>query len=995
MNNIDSKSNVKEEEIKKRLNDTLIQYFYSFGIETDSLDIFEFKEDKKYLEKNFKKITPLTQYPPFVRNQSNIDPNIIINHCFPQGYSFIESEIKLNDEYFHFNFDNLNSLSEENNTLYFVCVIIYEPLISYLNIKYNNNIPVLNNKENNTFNINNEISKIYIPKVLCFSSFVSFPYEIKLLLNELLKYSRSDDISLPLEKIMETIVFGIPRPLRAYFYVSCHTENKLIPSQSKNIDFIQSEFNQYKINSYPYQSIFKLSTASISTIFRGLLLEIPILFFSKNKEILTDIIESFLCLIYPLEYQYPHVSILPNCCAGLIEIEKCFVFGINEEFTSETYGKRVIPTYFTRNNLNVANRAFLIVDIDKGKSGAFCDGINNYHVVDFNDLGKYEEDSIILDPMLNVSKDLYTGKISDVTEDNLPERQTDKFVNKLEDYKVKIQNQEYDININKKIGDDYFYYYLASLLLSYNSYLFNGEDDIVKICTNILTKKEEDIEIENLFLINQFLHDYKSESNFYSQFFKTRIFKNFIIKKYLSLPLERYKFIHFDEKILEKRNKYFFSRKVKTIFTSSKVFQSKNIYQVKAPTNFTEVEKKYIKDNKNILFRNYYQNIDAKNKIKYSIFPKLIYDDKFFKKKYKPNITFSTDESLYSYIKGYQEIENNLKGDSFKEFTSIYNGDLVNRYIIDISTILYANELVNMLNKVWIIVFCMTFYYCNDIEKQFRFEELMNFLPGIIDIEEDKLLQILVATIKRYGDENMMIKIYEFITKVNYSEYICLCSKYKSDVKNNWGRKIIELANSQLIISYYRDPKSEDKQFSEVKALDYDIKSLKKRTFYISNEYENNINDNEKISFDLFFKCQNCGEEGNIASLVVNLSSKTKKNIMICTKCNKLLRPINHAVYGMKKEEFVIYSPMELLDEAKDIMEENGTNINMDELRSKYNSFFWNCILYFHFNGLSFEMLLKYINEEKPKENKVEKKVETKKKKVFKILEFEHQVNNL
>ena len=67
----------------------------------------------------------------------------------------------------------------------------------------------------------------------------------------------------------------------------------------------------------------------------------------------------------------------------------------------------------------------------------------------------------------------------------------------------------------------------------------------------------------------------------------------------------------------------------------------------------------------------------------------------------------------------------------------------------------------------------------------------------------------------------------------------------------------------------------------------------------------------------------------------------------------------------------------------------------MDDLRTKYKTFFWNCILYFHFNGLSFEMLLKYKNEDKPKEKTVEKKVEKKKRKVFKILEFENQDTNV
>ena len=45
---------------------------------------------------------------------------------------------------------------------------------------------------------------------------------------------------------------------------------------------------------------------------------------------------------------------------------------------------------------------------------------------------------------------------------------------------------------------------------------------------------------------------------------------------------------------------------------------------------------------------------------------------------------------------------------------------------------------------------------------------------------------------------------------------------------------------------------------------------------------------------------------------------------------------------------------------AKEIKKKYGTKIDIDELREKYKDFFWSCILYFKFNSLSFEILLKY-----------------------------------
>ena len=48
---------------------------------------------------------------------------------------------------------------------------------------------------------------------------------------------------------------------------------------------------------------------------------------------------------------------------------------------------------------------------------------------------------------------------------------------------------------------------------------------------------------------------------------------------------------------------------------------------------FTDEELSYMKNNKTKLLNEYYQNIGDDNKLKYMIFPKFIYDDKFFQKK--------------------------------------------------------------------------------------------------------------------------------------------------------------------------------------------------------------------------------------------------------------------------------------------------------------------------------------------------------------------------
>ena len=68
--------NVPTKDIQHHFKDTLIQFFYMLGIEPSNLDISEFKDDKKFLLKDFKEVQLLTKFPSSGRVQSDIDPTV-------------------------------------------------------------------------------------------------------------------------------------------------------------------------------------------------------------------------------------------------------------------------------------------------------------------------------------------------------------------------------------------------------------------------------------------------------------------------------------------------------------------------------------------------------------------------------------------------------------------------------------------------------------------------------------------------------------------------------------------------------------------------------------------------------------------------------------------------------------------------------------------------------------------------------------------------------
>lgn len=209
----------------------------------------------------------------------------------------------------------------------------------------------------------------------------------------------------------------------------------------------------------------------------------------------------------------------------------------------------------------------LIVDIENHKIYKNEKLKNTFHVVNFKDLGVYPEGlNVGQDNIQNESKDIYSYNSFDDYDINLPEKLTNKFIKELttfitpnpkkdkSDIDSIIQSSKFSGDFNKKLGEEFFYTYLANLFQNYYTYIYNDEKNVKRIIANeIMNKTEEDINIENLFNVNQYLHDNKNDSEFYTKFFKTRIFKNFIIRKYLNESKDKYDFLRFDEKILEKK----------------------------------------------------------------------------------------------------------------------------------------------------------------------------------------------------------------------------------------------------------------------------------------------------------------------------------------------------------------------------------------------------------------------------------------------------------
>jgi hypothetical protein len=113
--------------------------------------------------------------------------------------------------------------------------------------------------------------------------------------------------------------------------------------------------------------------------------------------------------------------------------------------------------------------------------------------------------------------------------------------------------------------------------------------------------------------------------------------------------------------------------------------------------------------------------------INYYIFPKLLNDNHFFSFKLHKKITIYNLPSRY--VDEIEKINTEIltDGDFFKIYTN-YNNSTNMNLIIDY--INHINDLENIVYICWLNLFALSFWYCESIEKQFRFFQLMSVIKS-------------------------------------------------------------------------------------------------------------------------------------------------------------------------------------------------------------------------------------------------------------------------
>ncbi len=1022
----------------------LYQQFFVIGI--DQKIMFNINDlDLKNIPEplNIPKI--ISKYPNINLPYLEVPDTIIASHCFPQGIinaivDYEEKDLAKKEkktENFIFSLENMCpeiKISSLNiNKIYYTCLLFYEDIEKYRNCINQKNY----NKSVDSKNIRNK--GLLIPKVICLSSFNIYYEQTKYILNRIKKYvdnfnynkRSTENINIyPIEQIIEGLIYALPALPRglnsiilddqSFSFNSCNTfdEYKQLNinknSEIKNIIFKETSPNDYPRIVTNYSVLmYYFKIEDIFEVIKYIILEEPILFFCENKEDLTNVIISFISLIYPLKYSYPVVTILPEQNFSLISLFNHFIFGINVKYSEDYLIKKMIldGTKFIR-----------IIKLDKRYINLLnSEDKENLQYSVFTSLKADENKPLIqIDEIEGDSfnKDKIDSEEINIKKNtNLPRHYFEKCARKLErDITEKIKeipknkktiniSQEKENIFNNEIRENLLYFFTC-ILLKYQEYCVKFEKKIYEdkdIDGNIIEKEFGErsykldekyytgkLELNDIFDSKEYIESIPSlDRDFYKVFFKTKIFYDFIYKKiFPESNQDKLDVLYFDELINKKISResrmqkinikfleYDYENEIEEIKINSlkrKISPALNNFLQKSDnrakalnyfqfiySNFDDdnsIDEETIKDKKDQLYFYYY------------VFPILLNDGIFFNE---------NKNKFYSEYFTECIVSNKLYKIFEEESSLIIVDDEMNanykQYYYSLNpTSQFHIKNEYMIKTLWLRYFSKTFHNIPISKKKYYFDLMNIFLKKNKNLIDERTLLILFNCLNKYGDRIMNQEYFNNLKNKTYTSYLCLREKTKPE--NNFIKYTF---NKDIL-----NKNSNDNNINLIN-INQNITELKP-SFYKGKKENNNI-----MNFRVNFFCNGKNEELNLyQNSESNLNTDSDENNVcnepfmekiselysdsdeyIQCKCNKCFKDQRLSIsceYNNEDNDkylidFELLSPMALLTQE---WFQNNSELDLSYISEEYLESYLSAIFYFNEQNLPFEFLIPDLKNE-------------------------------
>ena len=991
-------------DIKEKIDkgNNFIDYFLVVGQEpvlyrekwlySEDVDIL----NEKYKEQLKPKI--VSSFPPFEKSTIAFDESILI-HIFPNGYKLIKSKLKPKSKVFSFILDN-NYYNLDYPQKYLTCLICYESISQYKFLQELENKDMDNNAIDKKIINSQPYADIYIPKCILIMSLYPFFGEFEKIITEIYSYSknlvfkqldltefqnmkneRKVSISfrrmstfaevfkeklpeVPLEKIVENLLIELPVPPRGVAKVTYY-----LNEEERTIK--QNKMNELPLLDINLKKIFvEFSVKDVITIYNSIFLESRILFFSKNIEYLNNFIYGLLALLYPFQYQYQIVTILPQINFEIIESPTPFIAGINQSFYDNFFDDHnfiledsILVVDIDNKKINVINEKTKIPEFPakyrKGFEKKLQEIVNKHlkkYKVEKVDNKQQRKTKLLNLTHVELRKDgasLSGGTFSSTAEtmdsnksamlsqvdminhtnsieDDLESinEETNNIGKELDERTEMLNNLNIDYDFNQEISD-LFFNFNANLLSNYNQFL---NRDFYS--TNTMPS------LEMLFKVPEYLKTIpQADKKFYEKFIEeTQIFGDFIYLRMVPKnSKEKIRILKFDEKINENSNNSRYS-KIGGVFTNTKEYEYVNTSAILKPRPLSKHEidfYKVKKHRKRLLTYGVeikYDKDTNKAFFNYPIFPKLT------------NLLFLAEN-----IKEYFAPQN------FNEELDIINDDIISKsHLADVS--IRLDDMKKYIYLCWIQLWALTFWYCQDKEKNYRFQELIKIIEKS-SCYEMEIFNLLFEVLSKYGRDNMVLKLYDVLLK----------KKLNPSFKvHNIVMKIME--GKKMEGNFAENLK---KIIADEEKFTYTKNNFSRRTF--RSKYFPNIL-TENIKFYAFDSCIMCQKDINLELISKNLKDmKRDLNWTICPKCGESVLPKLTVQFGeeinksgdMKKntciiENIVLFSPYILKNNYNTFFKKNEMKIDVEKFMMNYATIFWDSLWYFKLNNLEYDFMQPY-----------------------------------
>jgi len=566
-------------------------------------------------------------------------------------------------------------------------------------------------------------------------------------------------------------------------------------------------------------------------------------------------------------------------------------------------------------------------------------GINDKYSDSF-----FDENEICIDGMNIFIIDLDKKKSyikSDETFPNFPSRLTstlEKDIKNL-DYKYKKENDEKKYEYNSQYQDIFFEFFCE---------LLKGYEDCLNMDYFKLSDEEKSTSIDTLFQCSKYVKNH-SDSEFYKLFSEeSQLFADFIYKR--MIPRNNQEIIDVllvnETNIKIKNKQKYFGSKENTDFLDSKEYEPINKYVVPLPRELSDIEKEAILEKKNKLL-SYGQlistssdNTNQKTKISFSyvMFPELDFQ------------LYCNNDNANDY----------LPPPDYSEEIEAINSDLLSKSSIG-QNINLSIEMKNNLYLTWLEVWAYTFWYVDPVERKFRFDQMLDVLGQIVH-HEMNIINLIFEILNQQNEHLMVVKLYQKILqlKINPSTFI-----YK-------------IVSDRLDSKEMKDLFDEMKSGTNQKPLEFGKKEHKQleRTFLCKSEKSSLIN--KKITFDSEFSCVECTEPEPMNLLKICKTFEGIKNDILWAPCKNghFNLPKIRVSFGLELfpksgnsqiktsdvSEVVLHSPYYLKSNIKNAVSTHyGINLKVDEFKANFSPLFWNFVWYCQIHGLDYTILLPYL----------------------------------